>query len=124
MPKKLCRSDWKKRISRSLIERDGLVCHLCGAILNKSTITLDHLIPISFGGPRWDKHNIKLSCKECNNNRNNLPIDYYKMLSFYHKINPNLEVKITIKNKLVRVSTLADDVFKYNKKFRKRELPI
>lgn len=71
---------WSKNYPRrwSLAQRDGEVCHWCGADLDitiKGTkspspprATLDHVVPRSAGGPnRLD--NLVLSCQPCNEER-------------------------------------------------------
>jgi 5-methylcytosine-specific restriction endonuclease McrA len=53
-----------------LANRDGCLCctkhgHGCGANLNIKKLTLDHIIPISAGGPVSDIGNMQLLCRRC-----------------------------------------------------------
>lgn len=52
----------------AIIARDGLKCHICGLPVKRDEISLDHLIPISKGGPHasW---NLAISHRLCNYSR-------------------------------------------------------
>lgn len=58
-------NDWL-RLSRMVIERDGGVCHYCGA----PATTADHVIPKSKGGPSHPS-NLVAACRPCNSKRGN-----------------------------------------------------
>lgn len=62
---------------RSIYERDGWVCHLCGDecprefdVNDRKSPTLDHLVPVSMGGSN-ESSNLKLACWSCNASRGN-----------------------------------------------------
>lgn len=51
-----------------IIKRDGSRCHICKRIVAKRELTLDHLIPVSKGGPDapW---NVAVAHRSCNSQR-------------------------------------------------------
>lgn len=51
-----------------IIERDGGVCHICGKKPPRHLIDLDHLIPVSKGGPHT-ADNLRVACRSCNRSR-------------------------------------------------------
>lgn len=55
----------KRRRRRSLVRRDGLVCQICWAPRDLSTLTIDHVIPRCEGGPDA-LSNLRLACQPCN----------------------------------------------------------
>lgn len=57
--KELKKSSWWKNKIQST------ACYYCGKSLNKTTATLDHIVPISRGGTTV-KGNIVVACKSCN----------------------------------------------------------
>ena len=48
--------------------RDGWRCHICGKRVAKADVSIDHLIPVSAGGPNL-KTNVALAHLRCNNRR-------------------------------------------------------
>jgi HNH endonuclease len=65
-----CRSpydaaDWQ-RVRKIVLERDGYICKWCGRPGN----VVDHLIPVSKGGPSDDPDLLVTSCRPCNSSRN------------------------------------------------------
>ena len=50
--------------------RDGLVCCYCGASVEDTKLTLDHLMPHSQGGTN-DAANLITCCHRCNSSRGN-----------------------------------------------------
>lgn len=50
---------------RNILWRDSWTCQYCGSKGTKNTLTLDHIIPKSKGGPKtWE--NLVAACKTCN----------------------------------------------------------
>lgn len=92
----------KVRFSRtSVYARDGHICQYCGGSFKKANLTLDHVIPKSFGGKtNWT--NIVTCCKACNTKKaNKTP----------HQANMRLISKPKYPNpKHVCVESLGDDV--------------
>lgn len=50
--------------------RDNYTCQICGKHLKDDEIEFDHVIPISKGGSS-EEHNIRLTCFDCNRDKNN-----------------------------------------------------
>lgn len=59
---------WKDKRAEYLEKQpDTLKCYLCGKILTKKTVTLDHVIPRSRRPDlRYNDDNLKLCCWFCN----------------------------------------------------------
>ncbi|MCY0885107.1 MAG: HNH endonuclease [Firmicutes bacterium] len=55
-----------RRVYRKVLKRDGYVCAWCGGVGS----TLDHVIPLSWGG-RTEPDNCVVACRACNHSRNN-----------------------------------------------------
>ncbi len=57
------------RFTRSnIFLRDNYQCQYCGTHPPTHSLTLDHVIPVVYGGPKtWD--NIVTSCRQCNQNK-------------------------------------------------------
>jgi 5-methylcytosine-specific restriction endonuclease McrA len=59
----------RRRISlskRNVLARDGYECQYCDKELTEKTVTVDHVVPRSQGGPHtWT--NVVASCRACNN---------------------------------------------------------
>lgn len=58
-------TDWQ-RVRRVIFERDGGICMKCGKQVAKDDYHVDHIVPVSAGGPEWELGNLELSCPECN----------------------------------------------------------
>jgi 5-methylcytosine-specific restriction endonuclease McrA len=57
-------------IKAQLVKRDGKMCnakngHGCDKEFASRQLTIDHVLPISAGGPVSDIGNMQLLCKEC-----------------------------------------------------------
>ncbi len=50
--------------------RDGYVCQYCGDDVSKKTATLDHVLPVSYGG-KTTFENTVTACGPCNANKGN-----------------------------------------------------
>lgn len=64
---------------RSLLRRDGDLCHFCRDALNSENISLDHVIPRARGGSN-ELTNLVLACKDCNNARGCMGYDKFVRL--------------------------------------------
>lgn len=53
------------RLRPSVIERDGLVCHICGDEVAPDQVHVDHVIALSKGGPS-DPENLRVAHARCN----------------------------------------------------------
>jgi 5-methylcytosine-specific restriction endonuclease McrA len=101
-------SNRKKRIFG---EKKFIPCIFCGCslvcvksecrgaysgMLIHSLATIEHIIPISRGGPNV-MENLTLSCEMCNNNRQSTPFDEWKKIAPFDKL-----VRLLIKsNKII-----------------------
>lgn len=73
MSRKLRNSKRRQAFKRMLLcGRAWVECHYCGKHLTFDTITLDHVIPLSKGGPMGIR-NIVAACLVCNRQRGNQP---------------------------------------------------
>jgi 5-methylcytosine-specific restriction endonuclease McrA len=53
---------------RGVIIRDRETCQYCGRQMNRTHLTIDHVIPRTLGGPTdWD--NVVAACRECNHRK-------------------------------------------------------
>jgi hypothetical protein len=48
-----------------IVERDGLVCHLCLQAVDPADLTIDHIIPLSKAGPH-QYENLAVAHRRCN----------------------------------------------------------
>jgi hypothetical protein len=71
---------YKKKIHYDVILRDGSRCIYCDKLLERGTITFDHLTPRSRGGSDFED-NIACSCAPCNHEKDNRTYaEYYLYL--------------------------------------------
>lgn len=81
--------------SLALIERDGDACWYCWQGFDGATKrTLEHLIPLSAGGPEWCFWNLALACERCNAlvDRWRLRSKLAVKLAFETRVNPWPEI--------------------------------
>lgn len=55
-----------------IFERDGGICHLCNKKVRRRVATMDHIIPVSLGGPHT-RANVALAHHSCNSSKGNRP---------------------------------------------------
>lgn len=53
-----------------IYERDGRICHLCSKPVDRQQATMDHVIPVTKGGPHT-RANVKLAHRGCNTRKGN-----------------------------------------------------
>ena len=64
---------WKRRIA------DG-VCHYCRRRVGRTSLTMDHLVPLGRGG-RTTRGNVVPACKACNTKKRSLvPVEWAEYL--------------------------------------------
>ena len=51
---------------RKVFERDGNVCGYCGITMSSKNRTIDHIMPTSRGGSKYDYGNVVACCSSCN----------------------------------------------------------
>lgn len=54
-----------------VVRRDNYTCQVCGKHLLDNEVEFDHIIPLSRGGIS-EEHNIRLTCFNCNRDKNDL----------------------------------------------------
>jgi len=56
------------------------ICHYCGMKVAYRNLTMDHLVPLAWGG-RSTKNNLVPACKDCNNKKKSmLPLEWEEYL--------------------------------------------
>lgn len=85
-------SGFRNKFLKSVLEKNGIIkCYYCGKELiieedyskhntTENLATLDHIVPISKGGSKYDPNNINVSCKACNLKKSNLYHEEYLKL--------------------------------------------
>lgn len=69
---------WKRKLSKG-------ECYYCKESFSPSTLTMDHVVPISRGG-KSSKGNLVPACKNCNNKKKNLlPMEWIEYLDSLNK---------------------------------------
>jgi len=59
-----------RTIRKQILERDGYICQIQAAGCTLAANQVDHIVPVSKGGPWWDTANLRAACPRCNNGRN------------------------------------------------------
>lgn len=71
---------------KNILRRDGHKCQYCGA--SSGTLTIDHIIPRSQGGEEsWE--NLVTACVNCNNKKDDRPLEVTSMKLLKKPIRPN-----------------------------------
>lgn len=108
----------RKSMHKYLLSAGNTNCIWCSKELDKETLTLDHIIPLSYGGSHWVK-NIFSSCAECNRDRGNLPALIFQE---YAK-DPDVDMIKTILSELDGDSRGFQSYWNDNRKILKTILP-
>lgn len=89
--------DHVDKVSRYMLyKRDDGKCAYCGKSLSQKESTIDHIIPKDKGGlTTWD--NCVISCKPCNNFKDNKTLEESGMKLLIHPYNPKKNNKKKIK---------------------------
>lgn len=72
----------------ALVKRDESTCQYCNKKLNNSSITIDHVIPRSHGGPT-SFTNCVVSCQICNGKKGNKTLEQVNMVLIKKPVNPS-----------------------------------
>lgn len=59
-----------RRIRQEILQRDNYRCQIKGPGCAGEATEVDHITPVSLGGPWYDHENLRASCKRCNLERN------------------------------------------------------
>jgi hypothetical protein len=54
------------RIRKAILERDNHLCQIVGPRCTTHATHVDHIIPVTQGGPWWEPTNLRASCQNCN----------------------------------------------------------
>lgn len=53
-----------------ILERDGLLCHICGKDVAVKDVTMDHVLALVLGG-QHTRENLKVAHRSCNASKGN-----------------------------------------------------
>lgn len=73
MSNRITYNSWQKD---TVYEKYGGCCAICGSLVRKNKMTINHKIPLSMGGTNEIK-NLQLTCWSCNQAKSNLPMDKF-----------------------------------------------
>lgn len=59
-----------RQLRRAVLERDGLRCQLCAEPVDPGDVHLDHVVPVSLGGPTTAA-NLQVTHSQCNLRKGN-----------------------------------------------------
>ncbi len=72
-------SDAKRMWKENILARDDYTCTYCGCTDN---LTIDHIVPRSKGGARWDDSNVTTACRTCNQAKGSMSLaDFHLMIA-------------------------------------------
>lgn len=60
----------RKRITDAIYQRDGMVCSICHLHVRREDASVDHVVPLSKGGPST-MDNLRLAHRRCNSSKGN-----------------------------------------------------
>jgi predicted subunit of tRNA(5-methylaminomethyl-2-thiouridylate) methyltransferase len=75
-----------KRLRFMVLQRDGFRCRYCGATAREARLEVDHIVPVSAGGPDVAA-NLATACFDCNRGKKHyaLPAAEIKRLVLAHE---------------------------------------
>jgi len=105
--------------NRELFLRDAHLCMYCGGQYRESSLTRDHVVPISKGGKdRWS--NVVTACRNCNTRKGNrIPEDVNMPLLAVPYV-PNWAEYLALSNRKI----LADQMEFLKSQFSNRPMPF
>jgi 5-methylcytosine-specific restriction endonuclease McrA len=59
----------KKELRTRHVVDSKFVCNLCKSELDQLHFTVDHIIPVSKGGDKYNMLNLQVCCRDCNNKK-------------------------------------------------------
>lgn len=104
--------------NKTLFARDGYLCLYCGGSFSKSTLTRDHIIPLSLGGrDAWE--NVVASCKRCNQAKGNKCLQDISMELLAMPYRPNLaEYLVLVNDRRIRSDQMEFLSVQFSKNYR------
>ena len=98
-------------LKKKIIERDGSYCSCCGRELDINSCTLEHIIPIAYGGASAEENCIIL-CRECNAKSARIKgyqfESYIKELIEKHPMYHNIHSNVPLKGTKVNVDIICE----------------
>jgi 5-methylcytosine-specific restriction endonuclease McrA len=79
------RGSSKRRKAKLFGIREVMPCVFCETILSFEEATVEHIVPVSRGGPNV-MENLTISCAMCNNNRSSRPFEEWKRMAKFDKM--------------------------------------
>lgn len=55
----------RKTVRQKVIQRDGMICRLCGGAIESGDVHIDHIVPVANGG-RSELSNLQVAHSKCN----------------------------------------------------------
>jgi len=55
-----------QRVRKTILERDAYTCQIVGPKCTTTATQVDHIVPVTQGGPWYDPSNLRASCQTCN----------------------------------------------------------
>ena len=105
--------------NRELFLRDANLCMYCGGQFRDSSLTRDHVLPMSRGGrDRWS--NVVTACRHCNTQKGNKTPEEARMALLAVPYVPNWAEYLALSNRKI----LADQMEFLKSQFSKRPLPF
>ena len=105
--------------NRELFLRDAHLCMYCGGQFKESSLTRDHVIPMSRGGgDRWS--NVVTSCRHCNTLKGNRTPEEVNMQLLAVPYVPNWAEYLALSNRKI----LADQMEFLKTQFSNRPMPF
>lgn len=68
----------QKRTRLFVLDRDDWLCQYCGSEIDRSTGTVDHIVPASLGGA-YDPDNLRACCIPCNRTKGDRSTEWFRM---------------------------------------------
>lgn len=68
----------QKRVRLFVLDRDYWLCQYCGCEIDRSTGTVDHIVPASLGG-LYEADNLRSACRACNQVKGDRSTDWFRM---------------------------------------------
>lgn len=100
-----------RELKKKLIERDGSRCAYCGRVLDFDSCTIEHIIPVSYGGESTEENCIIL-CRECNAKAAGIKgyqfERYIKELIENHPLYHNVCVNVPLKGAKAHVDIICE----------------
>lgn len=82
----ITKSRQRKRLRMKVLKERGGRCEMCGKELDKETMQVHHIMPLSMGGNPNNINNIMLLCDGCHRTLHGNPILYAEQIRKWQKM--------------------------------------